>query len=164
MQSRDEKISAFIRLALKEGGYNLSASYSGIVGLVIAYLRHEKGLSQQELARISGISQGTISRIELGQADITLPQIDAFAEVFNTTPSLLLQVADEFRAFLEKENISVSRKPDKETSSSSTIHVDAVNAAVFATTGALLGGPVGLLLGSAIGAIFASKQNKNTKK
>jgi transcriptional regulator with XRE-family HTH domain len=159
MGNRDSIISGLIRMAAEQGG-NLTASYSGIVGLVIAYLRREKDWSQNVLADKSGVSQGTISRIELGQADITVPQMDALASVLGSTPGFILEVADEFRQRLKEQNISVSSKAEKwNASAPDGMRGAAAGAAAIAATGALLaGGPIGLLIGAAIGAIITAKK------
>ncbi len=46
----------------------------------LAAIRHRKGLSQRELARLSGITQVTIARIESGVFDPRLSTLRALAK------------------------------------------------------------------------------------
>lgn len=64
-----------------------------MLGERIRTRRKELGWSQQELAKISGIAQSSISRYEKGDVDITLAYILKFAEVLNCSPAYL--VAEE---------------------------------------------------------------------
>ena len=64
-----------------------------MLGERIRTKRKELGLSQQQLAKISGIAQSSISRYEKGDVDITLAYILKFAEVLKCPPSYL--VAEE---------------------------------------------------------------------
>ena len=66
-----------------------------MLGERIRTRRKELGWSQQQLAKISGIAQSSISRYEKGDVDITLAYILKFAEVLDCPPSYL--VAEELR-------------------------------------------------------------------
>lgn len=48
------------------------------------------GISQQKLAKISGIAQSSISRYETGDVDISLNYILKFAEVLECSPAYLI--------------------------------------------------------------------------
>ena len=55
-------------------------------------LRRLKGWSQNELARQSGVSQSTISRIEAGDTSgLALGAIEALAEALDVDPSVLIR-------------------------------------------------------------------------
>lgn len=45
--------------------------------------RKKAGMTQESLAYLTGITQGQISRIEKGETDIGLEQLQLFAKVFN---------------------------------------------------------------------------------
>ena len=133
---------------LAERGDVLHASYGGIIGLIIAVMRRQKGYSQNQLAHYSGVSQPTISRVELGEAELTTYQLYKIAESFGVTPSFMLGVADEFERELKARKVSVSPKASEATLAS------VAGASAIVAAGASLGGPVGLLLGAAVGAII----------
>ena len=48
----------------------------------IKKLRTDAGLSQEELARLIGISRPTLSQIELGERELKADEISRFAEIF----------------------------------------------------------------------------------
>lgn len=66
-------------------------------------------ISQQQLARISGIAQSSISRYENGDGGITLEYIVKLANVLECSPLYL--VSDEFGISAEKEEQSSSVTP-----------------------------------------------------
>ncbi len=71
-------------------------------------LREGKNLSQQRLAIDLNVSQATISKYELGQADPDIPTIVQLAEYFHVSADYLLEISDS------KHNISDSRLSDTE--------------------------------------------------
>ena len=74
--------------AIKSGKLTSSYLRSGLpndnISVIImrklAAIRHRKGLSQRELARLSGITQVTIARIESGVFDPRLSTLRALAK------------------------------------------------------------------------------------
>jgi transcriptional regulator with XRE-family HTH domain len=142
--------------SLRRQGHTLEASYTGLVGLVIAVLRREKGWSQNQLAKISGISQATISRIEVGEADITVPQIDAVCESLGFKASFMFDTADKLRDMLERESIDVAKRSGSDKNTPFNV------GQTVAATGALLGGgPVGFLVGTILGtAVLSARKDR----
>ena len=57
-------------------------------------LRIQKGLSQMELSKATGISQSAIAKWELGKTEPTASAIVALAEYFGETTDYLLGVVD----------------------------------------------------------------------
>lgn len=53
------------------------------IGLALRQLRQAKSLTLNELAGISSVSSGMISRIENGQVSPSLTTLDALAQVLN---------------------------------------------------------------------------------
>jgi len=53
--------------------------------------RTRKGMSQQQIAAATGITQGRIARIELGQVNVTLETIMRIARVVDSDPLHLLR-------------------------------------------------------------------------
>jgi transcriptional regulator with XRE-family HTH domain len=78
------------------------------LGLALRGLRLDAGLTGQQLAEQAGLSQSTVSRIELGQAMPSLADIDSWARVTGASP----QQAGELRTLAEAaavETISWSK-------------------------------------------------------
>ncbi len=71
-------------------------------------LREGKHISQQRLAIDLNVSQASISKYELGQADPDIPTIVELAEYFHVSADYLLEISDS------KQNISDSRLSDTE--------------------------------------------------
>ncbi len=71
-------------------------------------LREGKHISQQRLAIDLNVSQATISKYELGQADPDIPTIVHLAGYFHVSADYLLEISDS------KQNISDSRLSDTE--------------------------------------------------
>ena len=146
--SGSDEIVRTLFTELEERGDVLHASYGGIIGLVIAVMRRQHSLSQNQLAQKSGVSHSAISRLELGDAEVTTYQLFKIAEALLVTPGFILGVADKFHEALKKKNIPVAAK-----AADISIEKLATTSAIVAA-GAALGGPVGLLLGAAVGAII----------
>ena len=54
-------------------------------------LRTKKGLSQEELAELSGLHRTYISSLELGKRNVSLINIHALAKALGVTPDKLLK-------------------------------------------------------------------------
>jgi len=63
----------------------------GIDGEKLRRLRVGQALSQQELERMTGIAQSTISNLELGNRPARLSTIRKLAEALNVEPTELMQ-------------------------------------------------------------------------
>lgn len=61
----------------------------------IKKLREEKGMSQDELARLTGYtSRSSIAKIEKGDVDLQQSKILAFAKALGTTPGKLMGLTE----------------------------------------------------------------------
>lgn len=56
----------------------------------IREFREQKGLSQEELAKLVGLSQGTISKYEAGRKDLTVAKARLFADQLGTTTNEIM--------------------------------------------------------------------------
>ena len=65
------------------------------VGSEIARLRTERGWSQRELARVMGLDQSAVSRIEAGRRRVSAAELHQFAYVFRVSADTLLAGAAE---------------------------------------------------------------------
>ena len=69
-------------------------------GLVIKKLRHQSGLSQEDLAEKTGFHRTYIGFIERGERNLSLKNVEIFAHTFNIKVSELM---------MECENINNSK-------------------------------------------------------
>jgi DNA-binding XRE family transcriptional regulator len=69
----------------------LRAHYS--VASQLIELRKERGITQQQLAALSGVNQSEISRIERGSANPSQATLEAIARVFGRTLGFLMPAA-----------------------------------------------------------------------
>ena len=54
-----------------------------ILGVKIRHARNRSGLNHKEVGQALGVSPNLVSEIELGQRNITLPQLEVMALIFN---------------------------------------------------------------------------------
>ena len=72
-------------------------------------VRKARGLSQQALAELSGITQAAISQIENDQRPFTLDWMRTFARIFNCQPADLLSDDDNPDRLTEEERLLLER-------------------------------------------------------
>ena len=68
----------------------MRAQHQEGVGAEIARLRAERGWSQRELARVVGLDQSAVSRIEAGRRRVSAAELHQFADVFRVSADTLL--------------------------------------------------------------------------
>jgi transcriptional regulator with XRE-family HTH domain len=78
------------------------------VGRVLVHLRKERGLTQVQVVAATGISPATYSRLESGHIPATIEQLGALAVAFGTTPSRILQLADDAVRSMKGQGIDVN--------------------------------------------------------
>lgn len=64
------------------------------VGEALRRARLSSGLSQEGLAKVSGVSRAAIARIETGEASTQIDRLWDLAAALNTTPSAILAQAE----------------------------------------------------------------------
>lgn len=74
----------------------------------IKKLREKLDLSQEDLAKMMGISRVAISQIENGQRKICTEELVKLSRIFDTTPNILLDIDKDIEVVLEK---SKKQKP-----------------------------------------------------
>ena len=74
-------------------------------------LRKQKGISQQELAKLLRVSRPTVSQVESGERKISADELVKLAEIFNISVEGLLDFKKEPQVILEE---SKKRKSLKE--------------------------------------------------
>jgi len=65
------------------------------IGKAVKYLRERKRMTQEELAHFAGVSQSTISNLELGTVDYSASLIEGLAGALKVRPSEIFAVAEE---------------------------------------------------------------------
>jgi len=73
-------------------------------------LREYKGISQQELAKLLGVSRPTVSQIESGERKISAVELVKLAEIFNISVEGLLDFKKEPKVILEESKKRKSLK------------------------------------------------------
>lgn len=76
----------------------------------IKQLRIQSNLSQDELARVIGISRPTLSQIELGERKLKALEVQKIASIFEISPSELLEMP---KHEVKKENTKNEHTPLK---------------------------------------------------
>lgn len=66
----------------------------GIFGLNLQRLRRERGLSQEQLAHLSGSPRAYLSGAEAGRRNATLETVEALARALDVDPSELIRRPD----------------------------------------------------------------------
>ncbi|MBX6169035.1 MAG: helix-turn-helix transcriptional regulator, partial [Thermobispora bispora] len=70
----------------------------GRIGRAIRRARRDRGISLRELARLVGVSPGTISAIENGKTGITIARLSRIASALGVPPAALLEEPPPERA------------------------------------------------------------------
>ena len=64
------------------------------IGRILCELRGERGMSQQQLAAATGVSQSTIAKIEIGRNEATASTVRKFAAYFQVSSDYILGLED----------------------------------------------------------------------
>lgn len=92
----------------------MEINYKGI-GKRIRKCRKDLGLTQQQLAEMSDLSDTNISHIERGATKLSLPSLIAIANALNTTTDyLLMDVIDNSEIQFKKELADLLKDCSKE--------------------------------------------------
>ncbi|WP_145996692.1 helix-turn-helix domain-containing protein [Monaibacterium marinum] len=98
-----------------------NATYSMIICTLISQRLEERGLTQQDFFRRSGIATGTWSRIARGQAHFQIEDLRSACRVLNWSIGNLTSQADKMAEALEKkEDVNVVSKEELKAGDSNT--------------------------------------------
>lgn len=86
---------------------------AAILGAVLARLRKEKNLTQDELGRAAGVGATTWSRIEQGSSQLSTEQLRAAAKALGVSAAFVMNKADELEEELKAQGIVVGDVPPK---------------------------------------------------
>jgi len=81
---------------------DVSADMTTRIGDRIREFRFQKGISQQRLAELLGVSRPTISQMENGERKISAEELDALSKIFNISADNLLKKEEEPKVILQK--------------------------------------------------------------
>jgi transcriptional regulator with XRE-family HTH domain len=81
--------------------------YATLVGKVIEERRLAMRLTQADMAAVLEIGQSAYSRLEAGQAAMTLPQLRKLSVVLGLEPHAVLQVADAYARQVQALGVEV---------------------------------------------------------
>ena len=157
-----------ILLTLKSTGANPVVPYSMIVGEVIKELRSQKGLTQNKICQIAGITQSAYSRIENGDINPSIAQIRDIALALEANVSDIICATDIICSELRQSDLKICG-----AESENDIRLfgkgGALAAAPTLALGALIGGPIagivaGFVAAPMIDILKKGKVDKNKKK
>jgi len=86
--------------------------YNNVVGKAIEERRTQAGLTQADLAAVLQLGQSGYSKLESGQAAMTVAQLRLIASKLNCKPHEILKRADELASKLESSGVEVPAKKD----------------------------------------------------
>ncbi len=87
---------------------------SAILGVVLAQLRNERHLTQEQIGKATGIGPTTWSRIEKGVSSLSMEQLRAAAKVLGVTPPFILERAEQLEQELRAKGILVGDVPPRD--------------------------------------------------
>jgi len=81
------------------------------IGRKIKKLREERGISQQRLAELMGVSRPTISQIENGERKICIDELMKLSEIFGISVEILLGLEKQPEVILKEKKKEKKTKP-----------------------------------------------------
>src|SRR5664280_643837 len=73
----------------KRGASRMAETPDRRIGGAIARLREERGWSQRALAKVVGLDQSALSRVEAGKRRLAAGELDVIARALGSSPCLL---------------------------------------------------------------------------
>jgi transcriptional regulator with XRE-family HTH domain len=90
-----------------------TTTYAAVVGRLLEHHRKNRGLTQQDVAEVVGMTPAGWSRVERGEVPATIELLAAVAETLGVTPGQLLQEADRAHELAQTKGIDVvARRAD----------------------------------------------------
>ena len=82
-------------------------TYPALAGAVLRHCRETKGIAQAQAAKLLGVTQPSLSRIETGRAVMSVAQLSRACEFLRLTPSDFLAKVDHARISMENMGVKV---------------------------------------------------------
>jgi transcriptional regulator with XRE-family HTH domain len=141
---------------------------AAILGAVLARLRKEKNMTQEELGKTVGVGATTWSRIEQGSSQLSTEQLRAAAKTLGVSATFVMGTAEEVEEELKAKGILVCDVPPKDwigaslnlTSDAWRPYLDKI-AAIGAAASPLLIPLAGAALGGLIAKYWPDKSSEN---
>lgn len=118
---------------MPDGSLRPAATYPSVVGNVLAQLRSQRGLQQQDLAAAVGVTQATWSRVENGQTNITVEHLRLAANQLGRMPGEVLSMADSTATMMQFNGVEVVPTRGDDKLKSALILIGAVALTAFVT-------------------------------
>lgn len=84
------------------------------IGAMYHELRQEHEMTQQQAARAVGVSQGRVSVLELGQADVMITTLHRWAHIYGCEVQIsLVPIEDEFDKALREAAEELAQEKEK---------------------------------------------------
>lgn len=88
-------------------------TYAMLVGRIVEHHRRRLNIHQEQMAQALGTSQSAYSRLEQGQSGMSVTQLRMIADKLETTPTALLQHAEQYADQLRRQGVTITdEKPD----------------------------------------------------
>ncbi|MDE2188084.1 MAG: helix-turn-helix transcriptional regulator [Betaproteobacteria bacterium] len=113
------KISGCKRTFMSDASSVVTTS-AAILGAVLARLRKEKNLTQDELGKAAGVGATTWSRIEQGSSQLSTEQLRAAAKALGVSSAFVLGKAEELEEEFKAKGIVVGDVPPKDWAGASS--------------------------------------------
>ena len=84
-----------------------NATYSAVLGVVLANLRAQKGLEQGDIADKMGLSQASYSRLENGKSAFSIDQMYQAASALGMSGNQIINEVDRYSSHLQSDGVHV---------------------------------------------------------
>jgi transcriptional regulator with XRE-family HTH domain len=128
---------------------------AAILGAVLARLRKDKNLTQEELGKAAGVGATTWSRIEQGSSQLSTEQLRAAAKALGVTAAFVLGKAEELEEEFKAKGIVVGDVPPKDWAGVNSGGVLDALRPYWGVLGSVAGPLLIPLAGAALGGLIA---------
>lgn len=129
---------------------------AAILGAVLARLRKDKNLTQEELGKAAGVGATTWSRIEQGSSQLSTEQLRAAAKALGVSSAFVLGKAEELEEEFKAKGIVVGDVHPKDWAGVNSGGVLDALRPYLGVLGAAAAGPLLIpLAGAALGGLIA---------
>ena len=119
------------------------ATYSGVLGQVLANLRRSQGIDQEVMALKMGLTQASYSRLESGKASFSIDQMYQASNALGVSSVKIIEMLNNYASHLNLDGIKVEAHVRSNTTKATQSQVKNSDVGTF-VAGAALGA---LLLG-----------------
>lgn len=135
-------------------------STSAILGQTLALIRKENGFTQEEMAKSIGVSLSSWSRIEKGEADISVNDLRRAANYLGVRTTDIILAAEAGESDARAKGVKIIDGAVSSIALASTLTGGIAGIATLGSVIPVVGPLLGGLVGSAIGAALAKSNRK----